>query len=57
MQTSARRVAADESLQSYSYSTISIHSLILRLFEKYVNILEIKFGKRFENVSFQRKYW
>ena len=36
--------------QSYSYSTGSIHSLILRLFEKYANILEIKFGKRFESV-------
>ena len=39
-------------MQSYSYSTNSIHSLILRLFEKYVSILEGKFGKRFENVSF-----
>lgn len=38
-------------LQSYSYSTGSIHQLILRLFEKYVSILEVKFGKRFESVS------
>ncbi|KAI0332397.1 rsec15 [Cubamyces sp. BRFM 1775] len=40
-------------LESYSYSTTSIHSLILRLFEKYANILEIKFGKRFESVVAQ----
>ncbi|KAI0356457.1 rsec15 [Trametes cingulata] len=40
-------------LESYSYSTGSIHSLILRLFEKYVNILESKFGKRFENIVAQ----
>ncbi|RPD64354.1 exocyst complex component sec15 subunit [Lentinus tigrinus ALCF2SS1-7] len=40
-------------LESYSYSTTSIHSLILHLFEKYVNILEIKFGKRFENIIAQ----
>lgn len=36
--------------QAYTYSTGSIHSVILRLFEKYVGILETKFGKRFENV-------
>ncbi|KAI0751538.1 exocyst complex component sec15 subunit [Daedaleopsis nitida] len=40
-------------LESYSYSTTSIHSLILRLFEKYVSILEIKFGKRFEDIIAQ----
>ncbi|KAI9066439.1 rsec15 [Trametes sanguinea] len=40
-------------LESYSYSTGSIHSVILRLFEKYTNILEIKFGKRFENIVAQ----
>ncbi|KAI0723088.1 exocyst complex component sec15 subunit [Earliella scabrosa] len=40
-------------LESYSYSTTSIHSLILRLFEKYVSILEIKFGKRFEDIVTQ----
>ncbi|KAI0677043.1 rsec15 [Trametes maxima] len=40
-------------LESYSYSTGSIHSLILRLFEKYVSILESKFGKRFESIVVQ----
>ncbi|OSC98994.1 rsec15 [Trametes coccinea BRFM310] len=40
-------------LESYSYSTGSIHSVILRLFEKYTNILEIKFGKRFESIVAQ----
>ncbi|KAI0637978.1 rsec15 [Trametes polyzona] len=40
-------------LESYSYSTGSIHSLILRLFEKYVSILEGKFGKRFESIVTQ----
>ncbi|KAH9849999.1 rsec15 [Lenzites betulinus] len=40
-------------LESYSYSTGSIQSLILRLFEKYVSILETKFGKRFESIVAQ----
>ncbi|KAI0368063.1 rsec15 [Pilatotrama ljubarskyi] len=40
-------------LESYAYSTGSIHSVILRLFEKYVSILETKFGKRFENIVAQ----
>ncbi|KAI9001365.1 exocyst complex component sec15 subunit [Trametes punicea] len=37
-------------LESYSYSTGSIHALILRLFEKYAGILEGQFGKRFESI-------
>ncbi|PIL36939.1 hypothetical protein GSI_00630 [Ganoderma sinense ZZ0214-1] len=40
-------------LESYSYTTTSIHQLILRLFEKYVSILEIKFGKRFQSIIAQ----
>ncbi|OJT10367.1 Exocyst complex component 6 [Trametes pubescens] len=40
-------------LEAYSYSTGSIHSVILRLFEKYVSILETKFGKRFESIVAQ----
>ncbi|EIW61471.1 rsec15 [Trametes versicolor FP-101664 SS1] len=40
-------------LEAYSYSTGSIHSVILRLFEKYVSILETKFGKRFESIVLQ----
>ncbi|KAI0824715.1 rsec15 [Trametes gibbosa] len=40
-------------LESYSYSTGSIQSLILRLFEEYVSILESKFGKRFESIVAQ----
>lgn len=38
-------------LQSYQYSTISLHSFILVLFERYVGMIEKQFGKRFENVS------
>ncbi|KAH9927182.1 exocyst complex component sec15 subunit [Epithele typhae] len=40
-------------LESYSYSTGSIHELILKLFEQYVSILETKFGQRFENIVVQ----
>lgn len=46
----SRWEVADRRAQAYTYSTGSIHSVILRLFEKYVGILETKFGKRFENV-------
>lgn len=44
------RRGTNRRFQAYSYSTGSIHSVILRLFEKYVSILETKFGKRFESV-------
>ncbi|KAI0082435.1 exocyst complex component sec15 subunit [Panus rudis PR-1116 ss-1] len=40
-------------LESYSYSTSSLHSLILKLFEKYVGMLEAQFGSRFEAIIAQ----
>ncbi|KAF9821285.1 hypothetical protein IEO21_00893 [Rhodonia placenta] len=40
-------------LESYSYSTENLHSFILHLFERYVAILEKKFGKRFEAIVIQ----
>ncbi|KAI0921643.1 hypothetical protein AcW1_004442 [Taiwanofungus camphoratus] len=43
-------------LESYSYSTESLHSFILRLFETYVAILEKQFGKRFENIVSRDDY-
>ncbi|OCH92199.1 rsec15 [Obba rivulosa] len=43
-------------LEAYSYETSSLHSFILVLFEKYVSILEIKFGKRFESIVSQDDY-
>ncbi|EMD40837.1 hypothetical protein CERSUDRAFT_111421 [Gelatoporia subvermispora B] len=43
-------------LEAYSYETSSLHSFILVLFEKYVSILEAKFGKRFESIVSQDDY-
>ncbi|KAH9931767.1 rsec15 [Amylocystis lapponica] len=40
-------------LEAFSYSTNDLHSYILVLFEKYVSILERKFGKRFETIVSQ----
>ncbi|GBE80029.1 hypothetical protein SCP_0212310 [Sparassis crispa] len=40
-------------LESFFYSTNSVHSFILVLFEKYVGILEKQFGKRFESIVTQ----
>lgn len=44
-------------VQSYSYSTNNIHALILRLFSNYVALLEKKYAKRFESVSFIVHYF
>ncbi|KZT13017.1 rsec15 [Laetiporus sulphureus 93-53] len=43
-------------LESYSYSTESLHTFILHLFERYVAILEKKFGRRFEMIVSQDDY-
>ncbi|PCH41481.1 exocyst complex subunit Sec15-like protein [Wolfiporia cocos MD-104 SS10] len=43
-------------LESYSYSTESLHTFILHLFERYVAILEKKFGKRYETIVSQDDY-
>ncbi|KAK7695756.1 hypothetical protein QCA50_000393 [Cerrena zonata] len=40
-------------LESYSYLTGSLHSLILKLFEKYVSMIEKQFGARFESIISQ----
>ncbi|CCM05576.1 uncharacterized protein FIBRA_07803 [Fibroporia radiculosa] len=40
-------------LESYSYSTETLHSFILHLFERYVAILERKFAQRFESIVSQ----
>jgi len=39
--------------QSYSYSTTSLQSFIIVLFEKYAKLLETQFTKRFEVVRFR----
>jgi len=38
-------------IQTYSYSTVSLHSFIIVLFEKYAKLLETQFSRRFEAVS------
>lgn len=38
--------------QSYSYSTYSLHSLTLVLFEKYTALLETEFSQKLDSVSF-----
>lgn len=45
-------------VQAYSYTTTSLHSFIIILFERYVALLEKQFGQRFESVSevFQSLY-
>ncbi|TCD69836.1 hypothetical protein EIP91_005913 [Steccherinum ochraceum] len=40
-------------LESYQYSTISLHSFILVLFERYVGMIEKQFGKRFGDIISQ----
>ncbi|CAL1701124.1 unnamed protein product [Somion occarium] len=40
-------------LESYSYLTGSLHSLILKLFEKYVSMIEKQFSTRFESIISQ----
>ncbi|KIP10689.1 hypothetical protein PHLGIDRAFT_494456 [Phlebiopsis gigantea 11061_1 CR5-6] len=40
-------------LEAYSYSTTSLHSFIIVLFERYVSLLEKQFGKRFESIISQ----
>ncbi|THH31298.1 hypothetical protein EUX98_g2874 [Antrodiella citrinella] len=40
-------------LESYQYSTISLQSFILVLFERYVGMIEKQFGKRFEDIISQ----
>ena len=37
--------------QTYSYSTQSLHSFVLLLFERYAMMLEKQFSKRFKDVS------
>ena len=39
-----------EVVQTYEYPTTGLHSFILILFEKYSNLLEKQFGKRFKDV-------
>ena len=39
-------------VQTYEYPTTGLHSFILILFEKYSNLLEKQFGKRFKDVRF-----
>lgn len=36
--------------QSYSYSTYSLHSLTLALFEKYAALLETEFSRKLDSV-------
>ncbi|KAI0068510.1 exocyst complex component sec15 subunit [Artomyces pyxidatus] len=43
-------------LESYSYSTQSLHTFILRLFEKYATLLERQFSKRFKDIVLQDDY-
>ena len=38
--------------QTSSYSTASLHSFIIVLFEKYVNLLQAQFARQFEAVRF-----
>ncbi|THG93626.1 hypothetical protein EW026_g7662 [Hermanssonia centrifuga] len=40
-------------LETYTYSTTSLHSFILLLFERYVTLLENQFGKRFQDIISQ----
>ncbi len=42
--------------QSPSYSTASLHSFIIVLFEKYAKLLEAQFSRRFDSVSFFRAH-
>ena len=42
-----------EVVETYEYPTTGLHSFILILFEKYSNLLEKQFGKRFKDVSRQ----
>ncbi|KAF7291070.1 Rsec15 protein [Mycena chlorophos] len=37
-------------LESSNYSTLSLHSFIIVLFEKYARLLETQFNKRFDNI-------
>ncbi|KAI0048060.1 exocyst complex component sec15 subunit [Auriscalpium vulgare] len=43
-------------LEAYSYSTQALHTLILRLFEKYATLLERQFSKRFKDIVLQDDY-
>ncbi|KAH7931199.1 exocyst complex subunit Sec15-like protein [Leucogyrophana mollusca] len=40
-------------LESFSYSTHSLHTFILVLFEKYATLLENQFSRRFDNIILQ----
>lgn len=40
-------------MKTYEYPTTGLHSFILIIFEKYSNLLEKQFGKRFKDVSAQ----
>ncbi|KAL4249137.1 Exocyst complex component SEC15 [Abortiporus biennis] len=40
-------------LESYSYSTNSLQTFILKLFERYVSMIVVQYGKRFENIIAQ----
>ena len=41
-----------EVFETYEYPTTGLHSFILILFEKYSNLLEKQFGKRFKEVRY-----
>ncbi|KAG8218663.1 exocyst complex subunit Sec15-like-domain-containing protein [Butyriboletus roseoflavus] len=43
-------------LESYSYSTHSLHSLTLALFEKYTGLLETEFGRKLDSVVLDDDY-
>lgn len=43
-------------LETYSYSTQSLHSFVLLLFERYAMMLEKQFSKRFKDIMVQDDY-
>ncbi|KAF8842725.1 exocyst complex subunit Sec15-like protein [Paxillus ammoniavirescens] len=43
-------------LESYSYSTHSLHSLTLMLFERYAGLLEAQFSRKLDEVVFKDDY-
>lgn len=45
-------MSSDLVVQTYSYSTQSLHSLTLALFEKYTELLETEFSRKLDSVRF-----
>lgn len=43
-------------LETYSYSTVSLHAFIIVLFEKYAKLLETQFARRFEAIVQQDEH-